>query len=169
MLQPTVRWPGCFGVGHPSGAHDQIFITFIQLPLVDVGRPLWQENGSVVYNCCWSSPAQSFFGPSPNGLMTKILLSQIRESPNLEGQVPVHKSPGNKVAHFTPRHWVPFSSPLTTSRATAEVFDHLPHGVAAITKSLLDTVPWRSVGGRQQCFTNQPASTSKLHHTLHER
>jgi hypothetical protein len=23
-----------------------------------------------VYNCCWSSPAQSFLGPSPSGLMT---------------------------------------------------------------------------------------------------
>jgi hypothetical protein len=25
---------------------------------------LWRENGSVVYNCCWSMPAQSFSGPS---------------------------------------------------------------------------------------------------------
>jgi hypothetical protein len=30
-----------------------------------------------------------------------ILLSQIRDSPNLEGQVPVF---------ISPRHWVPFSS-----------------------------------------------------------
>jgi hypothetical protein len=37
---------------------------------VDVGRPFWREDGSVVYNCCWSSPAQSFSGPSPAGLLT---------------------------------------------------------------------------------------------------
>jgi hypothetical protein len=27
---------------------------------VDVGRPLWREDGSVVYSCCWPSPAKSF-------------------------------------------------------------------------------------------------------------
>jgi hypothetical protein len=30
---------------------------------------LWREDRSVVYNCCWSSPVQSFWGPSPAGLM----------------------------------------------------------------------------------------------------
>jgi hypothetical protein len=29
----------------------------------DVGRPLWQEDRSFVYNCCWSSPAQSYLCP----------------------------------------------------------------------------------------------------------
>jgi hypothetical protein len=32
---------------------------------VDVGRPIRREDGSVIYNCCWPSPAQSFSGPSP--------------------------------------------------------------------------------------------------------
>jgi hypothetical protein len=31
---------------------------------VDVGRSLWREDGSIVYSCCWPSPAQSFSGPS---------------------------------------------------------------------------------------------------------
>jgi hypothetical protein len=31
--------------------------------------PLWREDGSVVYNCCWPSPAQSFSGLSPVGLV----------------------------------------------------------------------------------------------------
>jgi hypothetical protein len=31
---------------------------------------LWREDGSVVYNCCWPSPAQSFSGPSPVGFST---------------------------------------------------------------------------------------------------
>jgi hypothetical protein len=30
---------------------------------VDMGRPLWREDGSVVYNCCWSSPAHSYLPP----------------------------------------------------------------------------------------------------------
>jgi hypothetical protein len=37
---------------------------------VDLGRPLWREDGSVVYNFCWPLPAQSFSGPSPLGLET---------------------------------------------------------------------------------------------------
>jgi hypothetical protein len=35
-----------------------------------VGRPLWREDGSVVYNYRWCSPAQSFWGLSPVGLAT---------------------------------------------------------------------------------------------------
>jgi hypothetical protein len=35
-----------------------------------VGRPLWREDGSVFYICCWPLPAQSFFGPSSLGLAT---------------------------------------------------------------------------------------------------
>jgi hypothetical protein len=37
---------------------------------VDVGRPLWREDESLVYNSCCPSPAQSFLGQSPAGLMT---------------------------------------------------------------------------------------------------
>jgi hypothetical protein len=33
-------------------------------------RSLWADDGSVVYNYCWSSPAQSISGPSPVGLTT---------------------------------------------------------------------------------------------------
>jgi hypothetical protein len=55
----------------PSGAHDLIFITVWQLrSCFFVGRPLWREDGSVSYKCCWLLPAQSFLGPSPFGLAT---------------------------------------------------------------------------------------------------
>jgi hypothetical protein len=48
------------------------------------------------------------------GTHDHILLSQIRDSPTMEGQVPVF---------ISPRHWVPFSSPPTTRRAPVEVFN----------------------------------------------
>jgi hypothetical protein len=38
---------------------------------VDVGRSLWLEDGSVVYNCCWPSPAQLFSGLTHEGFATK--------------------------------------------------------------------------------------------------
>jgi hypothetical protein len=36
---------------------------------VGLRRPLWREDGSAVCNCNWPSPAQSFSGPSPVGLV----------------------------------------------------------------------------------------------------
>jgi hypothetical protein len=37
---------------------------------VDVGRSLWREEGSVIYNFCWPSPEQSFSGSCLVGLVT---------------------------------------------------------------------------------------------------
>jgi hypothetical protein len=43
--------------------------------------------------------------------------------PNLVGQVPAFVSPRNiHYSSYISRHWVPFSSPPTTRRATVEVF-----------------------------------------------
>jgi hypothetical protein len=43
---------------------------FYYCGFVDVGRSLWREDRSVVYNCCWPSPEHSFSGPSVMGLVT---------------------------------------------------------------------------------------------------
>jgi hypothetical protein len=52
LLWPTVSRPIRIGVGHPFGAHDQIFLfpffcRTIALLFV-LGRPLWREEGSVI-------------------------------------------------------------------------------------------------------------------------
>jgi hypothetical protein len=57
------------------------------------------------------------------GTHDHILLSQIRDSPNLEGQVPYLYPPGTGWPGCNPRNWVPFSSPPTTRRATVEIFN----------------------------------------------
>jgi hypothetical protein len=57
------------------------------------------------------------------GTHNHILLSWVRDSPNLEGQVPVCISPRKRGICYTPRLWVPFSSPPTIRRSTVEVFD----------------------------------------------
>jgi hypothetical protein len=49
--------------------------------------------------------------------------SQIRDAPNLEGQVPYLYPPETGWPSYIPRHWVPFWSPPTTCRATVEVFE----------------------------------------------
>jgi hypothetical protein len=51
-----------------------------------------------------------------------VLLSQVRDSRNLEGHVPYLYPPGTGWPSNTPRHWVLFLSLPTIRRATVEVF-----------------------------------------------
>jgi hypothetical protein len=59
------------------------------------------------------------------GTRDHILLSHIRDPPNLETRSSYLNPPGTGWPSYTLRHWVPFSSPPTTRRATVQVFD--PH------------------------------------------
>jgi hypothetical protein len=85
-------------------------------------HPLWREDGSLIYIYCWPSPAQSFSGPSPTGLIT-IFCCQIRQSPTWRARSPCLYPPGRVGSTYIPRHWVSFSLPPTTRRATVEIFE----------------------------------------------
>jgi hypothetical protein len=70
MLRPTDSRPVSLGVKRHLTPKTRCLLLSDICGFVDMGRPLWREDGSVVYNCCWSSPAHSFSGPSPAGLMS---------------------------------------------------------------------------------------------------
>jgi hypothetical protein len=103
-----------------------LFSNWTFLVIVLMQHPLWREDGSVVYNFCWSSPAQSFSGPSLRFGTPKTWRAR---SPYLY-------PPGTGRPGYTPRHWVPFSSPPTTRRAIAEVFDPPPHEIMNLNSNM---------------------------------
>jgi hypothetical protein len=72
---------------------------FLKIKFVDVGRPLWREDVSVDYNCCWASPEQSLSGLSTMKLMAIFYFLKF-ETPNLQGLVLVFISPRNGLAQL---------------------------------------------------------------------
>jgi hypothetical protein len=58
------------GVEPHLGLMTRYLLLFDSYGPVFVGRPLSREDGSVFFICYWSSPAQSFSGPSPLDLTT---------------------------------------------------------------------------------------------------
>jgi hypothetical protein len=74
-------------LGPATNLHPFQFDYFLDsLGIVDVGRPLWREVGSVLFSFCRASPAQRFSDLSPTGLMSIVYWLYFLGSPNLEGQ-----------------------------------------------------------------------------------
>jgi hypothetical protein len=84
---------------------------------VDVRCPLWREDGSVIYNCCWLLPAQPFLDLSPAAPMTIFYCLRLQTPPTWRARSPYLHPPGTGWPSYTPRQWVPLSSPPTTCRA----------------------------------------------------
>jgi hypothetical protein len=87
-------------VRHSSWTRDQFLSNYFldRSGFVDVWRPLWREVGYVVFNCYWTSPAQSFSGLNPTGLMSIFCCLYFWASPNLESQVAIFISSKNRVS-----------------------------------------------------------------------
>jgi hypothetical protein len=56
----TVSRPVYLGVKPHLGPKIIFSLLSDSCGFVDVGRPLWREDRSVIYTCCWPSPAQSW-------------------------------------------------------------------------------------------------------------
>jgi hypothetical protein len=116
ILRSMVSLPFCLGVGHPSVAHDQIFITVGQLRASWCGAPSltrgWICNllvlmllglvsavtlGSKSLQNSWPYITVSFETPLTRRDRSSYLYP-----------------PGTGWHSYTPRHWVPFLLPLTT-------------------------------------------------------
>jgi hypothetical protein len=103
------------GVELPYGAHYHIFFLFDNCGSLDVGRPLWREDGSVIYSYNCSGTYQSSHSRVQFPQNSTIFYPHYR-LPDLEGRSPCLYPPGTGWPSYTPGHWVPFSSPITTRR-----------------------------------------------------
>jgi hypothetical protein len=73
-----------------------------------MGLSISRENGSAVYNCCLSSPAQSFLGPSPAGLVIIFYCFRFETPPTCKARSPYLYHTGTGWLSCTLRHWVHF-------------------------------------------------------------
>jgi hypothetical protein len=80
-------------------------------------RPLWRENGSVIYYTIASGPCQSnhTWAEVPQNSRPYLTVSS-ETPPTWRARFPYVYPPGTGWPSYTPGHWVPFLSPLTTRR-----------------------------------------------------
>jgi hypothetical protein len=115
--------PVYLGVKSHVGPKTRFLLLSDSCRFIDVGCPLWREDGSVIYNCCWLMPAQPFSGLSSAELMIILYCLRFKSPPTWRTRSPYLYPSEIGWPSYTPRRWVLFSSPPRTCGATVEVLD----------------------------------------------
>jgi hypothetical protein len=113
-----VSRPVCLGARRPIWGPYQIFNTVRQLKVCCYGVPSLTRGWVCSSQLLLVLTSAIILGSESCGTHNHILLSQIRDSPNLKGQVPVFIYPGTGLPSYTPRHWVKWMSSSSSYIAT---------------------------------------------------
>jgi hypothetical protein len=81
MLRPTVSWPVCLGIKHPSGAYDQIFVTVRQLRVWSCGALSLTRGRVCRLQILLAFASAVILGSESRGTRDPNVLSQIRDFP----------------------------------------------------------------------------------------
>jgi hypothetical protein len=71
-----------------------LFASWTLAVIILIKRPLWLEDGFVIYNWCWYSPAQSFSGLSPMALMATFYYFSFKTPSTWSARSPYLYPPG---------------------------------------------------------------------------
>jgi hypothetical protein len=104
-LRPTVSWSNCLGIEVPSGVHDHNFVFCWKLCVS------WYSAPSLTRGWVCNLLVKMLLGFARAVTLVSnyrrahdhISLSQVQDSHNLEGQIPVFISPRNKLAQLSHR------------------------------------------------------------------
>jgi hypothetical protein len=110
ILRLTVSRPVCPGVRPQLGPFTNFYFSlkFSLDSFVILRRPLWREDGSVIYCCCLASPAHSLSGLSPAGLKTIFYCPNFLDSPPQPAGPGIYISQGHGDSVIPPDTELPF-------------------------------------------------------------
>jgi hypothetical protein len=110
-----------------SNTHLGPKITFLLLSdicwFIDVGPPSLTRVRVCRLQFLLASPAQSFSGPNPAGLMIIFYCLRFEPPPTWRSIFPYLYPPETEWPSYSPRHWILFSSPPSIRRAKVALFE----------------------------------------------
>jgi hypothetical protein len=95
----------------------------------DVGRPLWWEDGAVVYNFCWSSPTKLFSGSTSTELMTVFYCLRFKTPSTWRARCPYLYPLETGGPVILPGPGCPFRRPLWLAGIRRRYSTSPPHGI----------------------------------------
>jgi hypothetical protein len=118
FLRPTLSRPVHLGIGPPFGTLDQglfcsSFVGQLRCSAFTASSLTRGRVCNLLYNCFWALPEQSLFSRSPPTHGPYFTVSS-ETPPTWRARSPYLYPPGTGWPSYTPGHWFPILSPLTT-------------------------------------------------------